>query len=360
MKIATIIGARPQFIKASVVSRKIKEIETIEEIIIHTGQHFDSEMSEIFFKELDIPEPKYNLGINNLIHGAMTGRMIEEIEKILISESPDWVIVYGNTNSTLAAAIASKKLQIKLAHVEAGLRSFNMKMPEEINRILTDRISDLLLCPTEKAIENLHLEGFANFESNIVNTGDVMFDSVKFYTQLANRKSNLLEEVNLDEPFVLCAIHREENTTNKKRLSEIIEALEVIDNEIKVICPIHPRTKSLLHRTTELSTISFIKPVGYIEMQALLSKCNFVLTDSGGLQKEAFFHNKKCFILRDETEWTELVECGANEIVGASKERIIKAIKSFERAAQPSVIFEKFYGDGDAAKKVMESIINFT
>ena len=354
MRILTVIGARPQFIKAAMVSKKILGTEGIEEIILHTGQHFDERMSSIFFEELQIPKPHYNLGINQMNHGAMTGRMIEEIEKVIIKENPDWVLVYGDTNSTLAGAIASKKLHVKLAHVEAGLRSFNMKMPEEINRILTDRVSDLLLCPTENSVKNLVNEGFGNFDCKIINVGDVMLDATNFYFNLAENISNIIGRLELSKPYILCTIHREENTADKRRFNEIIQSLEILSQKWSIVCPLHPRTKNILGDINKSSEIIFIEPVGYLDMQMLLGHCDFVMTDSGGLQKEAFFHGKKCFTLRDETEWTELVDCGANEVVGAKKERIIGAVEKMNYSIDQDFSSYNFYGKGDAGKKIID------
>ena len=296
MKLITIIGARPQFIKAAAVSREISKHKDINEIIIHTGQHFDANMSEIFFEQMQISKPDYNLEINSLTHGAMTGRMIERIEKVLLKEKPDWVLVYGDTNSTIAGSLAAKKLHIKVAHIEAGLRSFNRNMPEEINRILTDKISDILFCPTNTAVQNLQNEGIGkNSLSNIVKCGDVMQDAAIFYSELAQKP-----ELNLPKQFILATIHRAENTDEPKRLTSIFNALSVISNEIPIILPLHPRTKKIISNSqlkTNNSQLIFIDPVGYLEMIYLLQNCSLVMTDSGGLQKEAFFFEKPCVTL---------------------------------------------------------------
>ena len=355
MRIVTVIGARPQFIKAAMVSKKVLGTEGMEEIILHTGQHFDERMSSIFFEELQIPKPHYNLGINQMNHGAMTGRMIEEIEKILIKENPDWVLVYGDTNSTLAGAIASKKLHIKLAHVEAGLRSFNMKMPEELNRILTDRVSDLLLCPTENSVKNLVNEGFGNFDCKIINVGDVMLDASLYYSKIAEENSTVLQYLEIEEPFILCTVHRAENTSDDRKLTEIFESLEQLSLDIGVVCPLHPRTKNMLKK--EYQGINFIDPLGYVDMQHLLSHCDFVMTDSGGLQKEAFFHQKKCFTLRDETEWVELVACNANEIVGSDMEKIMASLDRFRSQVNWEFPNYNFYGDGNASEKIISALM---
>jgi UDP-GlcNAc3NAcA epimerase len=356
MKIVTIIGARPQFIKAATVSREIKKHPNIKEVIIHTGQHFDANMSEVFFNEMQIPKPDYNLDINSLSHGAMTGRMLEGIEKVLIKEKPDWVLVYGDTNSTIAGALAAKKLSIKVAHVEAGLRSFNMEMPEEINRILTDRISDKLFCPTDTAIKNLKNEGFKNINAEIVNSGDVMYDAALFYSKF-NKKSDKVENLISGKNFILCTIHREENTNNILNIKSIFEALIEISNETEIIIPLHPRTKKIIDNNNILISdrIKIIDPVGYFDMIYLLKNCSLVMTDSGGLQKEAYFFEKMCITLREETEWVELVENGSNYIVGANKLKIIETYKS--NKSKEIDFVKNLYGDGQAARIIVGNII---
>lgn len=350
MKVITIVGARPQFIKAAVVSRIIKNNKDITEIIVHTGQHFDSNMSEIFFEEMEIPKPDYNLNINGLGHGAMTGQMLEKIEEVLLKEKPDWVLVYGDTNSTLAGALAAKKLHIKVAHVEAGLRSFNMKMPEEINRILTDRISDILFCPTETALKNLYNEGYKNIGCRIENVGDVMQDAALFYCEKAKKP-----EFELPDKFVLCTLHRAENTDNPKAFKDIFDALEEISEKTPVVLPLHPRTKNKLKSINynfESSTIFFIEPVGYFEMIYLILNCELVMTDSGGLQKEAFFFKKLCLTLREETEWVELVENGFNLVCGSNKENIISSFRKLKTYLQIN-FDEKLFGNGEAGRKII-------
>jgi len=330
-KIITILGARPQFVKAAVLSRIISDKNELEEVIVHTGQHYDNNMSEVFFQEMEIPKPKYNLNINGLSHGAMTGQMLESIEKVLLDEKPDVIVIYGDTNSTIAGALAAKKLNIKVVHIEAGLRSYNMQMPEEINRILTDRISDLLLCPTETAIKNLKKEGFDNIDTKIVQCGDIMKDAVEFYSQSSSEKSNLLDRLKLKkEKFVLATIHRQENTDNVENLKSIFEGLENIAKEMPVVLPMHPRTKNILKENDLNYNITTIPPVGYFDMLELLKNCNMVVTDSGGLQKEAFFNKKHCIITREETEWVELVENDFAEIVGSDKNKMITAFNRFE------------------------------
>ena len=356
MKIVTIVGARPQFIKASALSREIKNHSGIEEVIIHTGQHFDANMSDIFFKEMDIPAPKYQLDIHSLSHGAMTGRMLEEIEKILVSEKPDCVLVYGDTNSTLAGALAARKLNIRVAHVEAGLRSYNMAMPEEINRILTDRISDILFCPTDTAIKNLKNEGFDHFNIKLVQSGDIMFDAALYYKSKADSESTIIDDLNLNSgEYVLATIHRQENTDQTNRLQEIIEALNIIHHHRTVVVPIHPRTRKLIEQQQIKVKFKMIDPVGYLDMISLTSNASIVMTDSGGLQKEAFFFGKYCITLRDQTEWIELVEGGFNTLVGADKNVILDA---YHTNLSPKTSFNiRLYGDGHAAGKIINSLI---
>ncbi|MCD6544629.1 MAG: UDP-N-acetylglucosamine 2-epimerase (non-hydrolyzing), partial [Flavobacteriaceae bacterium] len=330
-KIVTILGARPQFVKAAVLSRVIADKGEIEEVIIHTGQHYDSNMSDIFFNEMDIPKPKYNLDINGLGHGAMTGQMLEKIEEVLIIEKPNAVVIYGDTNSTIAGALAAKKLDIKVIHIEAGLRSFNMQMPEEINRILTDRISDLLLCPTDTAIQNLKKEGFDNLDIKIVKSGDIMKDAVAFYSNDSAKRSSIIKNLKLEnKEFVLATIHRQENTDDLAKLKSIFEGLEDISKEMQVVLPLHPRTKGILEAHELNYDITFIDPVGYFDMLELLKNCKMVVTDSGGLQKEAFFNKKHCIIARDETEWVELVKNGFARIIGSDREKMLDTYKDFK------------------------------
>ncbi len=349
-KILTIVGARPQFVKAAALSRAFKKTG-IEEILLHTGQHFDENMAEIFFRQMEIPTPKYNLGINSLSHGAMTGRMLEEIEKALVLEKPSAVVVFGDTNSTLAGALAASKLHIPVAHVEAGLRSFNMKMPEEINRVVTDRISDYLFCPTEVAIKNLHVEGFDNFKTKIINSGDVMYDVALYYSRFSAERSTIIKELGLKEkPFLLATLHRQENTDDLTRLNSIISALNTLSTGYQIVLPIHPRTRKIIRNQNVRLNFEPIDPVGYFDMIELLKHCKMVLTDSGGLQKEAYFFNKHCLVARDETEWTELVDLNYNFMVGAETQKIIQTV---EKVAGSSALFDvKPYGDGNAAEKI--------
>ncbi|MDL2297126.1 UDP-N-acetylglucosamine 2-epimerase (non-hydrolyzing) [Bacteroidales bacterium OttesenSCG-928-C03] len=353
MKIITVIGARPQFIKAAPISRAIDRHADIQEIVIHTGQHFDDNMSSVFFEEMDIRKPAYNLGINSLSHGAMTGLMLAKIEEILLIEKPDWMMVYGDTNSTLAGALAAKKIHINVAHVESGLRSFNMRMPEEVNRVLTDRISDLLFCPTPQAVDNLLKEGYANRSCHIVQTGDVMLDAARLFTPSAKKPP-----VDIPERFILCTFHRAENTDNPETLSELIAGIDEIAQEVAVVCPLHPRTKAkLLDNGYDLtnSPILFIEPVGYLEMIWLLSHASLVMTDSGGLQKEAYFFQKQCITLRNETEWVELVELGANHLAGTNRAQIVDIYHDLLNP-RPVDFSLPLYGDGNASEKIVQSM----
>lgn len=351
MRIITIVGARPQFIKAAALSRELK-LRGINEILVHTGQHFDQKMSDIFFEEMDIPKPAYNLEIHSLSHGAMTGRMLEEIEKVLLIEKPDIVLVYGDTNSTLAGALAAKKLHIKVGHIEAGLRSFNMNMPEEINRILTDRISDLLFCPTETALRNLEREGYNSFDVRFENTGDIMLDTALYYSTLSSTQSSVLSLLAIKEAFVLATIHRAENTDNLERLDSILGALNELQKRIQVICPMHPRTQKIISANALKADFTIIEPVGYFDMIELTKASSLVITDSGGLQKEAFFFSTPCITVRDQTEWTELVDHGYNRLVGTDRERILSAAEDFLN--NPLEFNCNLYGDGHSASRIAD------
>ena len=355
-KIISILGARPQFVKAAVLSRIIEDKQEFSEVIIHTGQHFDTNMSDVFFTEMKIPKPKYNFDINGLSHGAMTGRMLEKIEEVLLIEKPSIVVVYGDTNSTLAGALAAKKLDIKLVHIEAGLRSFNMAMPEEINRILTDRIADLLLCPTQTAVSNLKNEGFENINSKIKLCGDIMSDSVSFYGQLSASRSKIIERLSLGQKtFVLATIHRQENTDNPENLRSIIEGFNEISESTLVVLPMHPRTKILLEKYSITFKGLAIDPVGYFDMLQLLKNCLLVITDSGGLQKEAYFNNKPCLVAREETEWIELVSEGYASIVGSDS---VKMLKEYKRFTKEKLDFKTgLYGE-NVGVSIYESIKN--
>jgi len=349
MKIITVIGARPQFIKSAMVSKAIQKVEGINEVIVHTGQHFDQNMSEVFFNDFELASPAYNLGVHSLMHGAMTGKMLIELEPILLSEKPDVVMVYGDTNSTLAGALAAKKLNIKLAHVEAGLRSHNQSMPEEINRIIVDRISDILFCPTLAAYDNLIKEGFEGFNSKIFVTGDVMQDAALYFGKISLAKSTIKRNLNLGE-FILATLHRAENTDNAVHLQSIVSALNEIHKKTTVVMPIHPRTQYLMDKYQIKPSFIIIKPVGYIDMLALIQQARMVITDSGGLQKEAYFFRKNCITLRQETEWVELVEKGYNILAGSNTQQIINA---YELMLQKENNFDtSLYGSGNTAAQI--------
>lgn len=358
MKIVTIIGARPQFIKAAVVSRAIGLCRAeIKEVIVHTGQHFDANMSDIFFEELDIPKPDFNLGIGGGTHGQNTGRMIEGIEEVLIKEKPAFVLVYGDTDSTLAGTIAAVKLHIPVAHVEAGLRSFNRKMPEEINRILTDHASEILFTPTLTAVNNLANEGISS--NKIKQVGDVMYDAALYYGSKLEQTGNIIKQLGISsKKYALTTIHRAENVDDKERLTSILEGLKQYHNTI--VWPLHPRTKNRLKSfgVNIPINVKIIEPVGYLDMIILEKHAALIATDSGGVQKEAYFHKVPCITLRDETEWIELVQCGANIITGANTENIIAALK--KAVMVDSNIFNiPLYGNGNSGKEIVEYLIKY-
>jgi len=356
--IITIVGARPQFVKAAAVSRIIKADGHFEEKILHTGQHFDESMSAIFFSEMAIPSPHFHLHVHSLPHGAMTGRMLEGIEEHLLEEKPDAVMVYGDTNSTLAGALAAAKLHIPLFHVEAGLRSFNREMPEEINRILTDRISDLLFCPTQTAWDNLLSEGFGAMPCQMVLSGDVMQDAALFYAERAAEMPSYPASLGLDgTPFALATFHRQENTDTPENLNGIIQALNQLNQQIPVLAPLHPRTRKILDAANLRTEFQTSAPVGYLQMIQLLRTCSLVLTDSGGLQKEASFFGKYCVTLREETEWVELVEGGCNTLTGANPARILSA--SRHALSHPFPAIPAYYGGGQAAENIHAAICRF-
>lgn len=358
MKIVTIVGARPQFIKAAALSRVIQRDRNIQEVIIHTGQHFDDNMSKVFFDELEIPEPQYHLDIHSLGHGAMTGRMLEAIENILLIEKPDFVLIYGDTNSTLAGALAAKKLHIRVAHVEAGLRSFNMQMPEEINRILSDRISDILFCPTQQAVANLRNEGYDHLDATVCNSGDIMYDAALFFRSKSGTNTRILTKYHLTPgDYILGTIHRQENTDDIPRLMQIVAAFNHLHAERQVIVPLHPRTRNIMKNQGIQPEFTVIEPIGYIDMTTLTSNAGMVMTDSGGLQKEAYFFGKYCLTLRDQTEWTELVENGFNTIVGADKDTILDAYYT-NRTNTPD-FSTNLYGDGHAAEFISAKLLTY-
>ena len=398
MKIATIVGARPQFIKAAVISRAISQSnKPVTEVIVHSGQHYDRNMSDVFFEEMGIPRPDYFLDINGLSHGAMTGQMLEKIEEVLLKEKPDIVLVYGDTNTTLAGALAAAKLHIPVAHVEAGLRSFNRRMPEEINRVLTDHVANILFCPTQQAVENLKDEGigiesssahklvgsssqvvecdpvqeiensstneFMNLRGNlspithdlmpiVALVGDVMYDSVLFSLKIAEKNSKIIEKLNLkSKAYALATVHRAENTDDSHRLQAIFEALEKISAEgLPVVLPLHPRTRKFFDASRFSDTkIKIIEPVSYLDMLQLEQQAELILTDSGGVQKEAYWMKVPCITLRDETEWIETVEAGWNILAGADRDKIIESA-NVDRS--PSAQYPA-YGDGKAGEKIV-------
>ncbi|UVL85605.1 UDP-N-acetylglucosamine 2-epimerase (non-hydrolyzing) [Pseudomonas sp. B21-028] len=358
MKILTIIGARPQFIKASVVSHFISTLSGVEEIVVHTGQHFDSNMSDVFFHELGMSAPAYYLDIHGGSHGDMTGRMLIEVEKVLLLEHPDIVLVYGDTNSTLAGALAAVKLHIPVAHVEAGLRSFNMAMPEEVNRILTDRVSRWMFTPTTTAAEHLTKEGVST--ANIVPVGDVMYDVAKFHGGRVDARGRVMSKLDLKEAgFVLATVHRAENTDDSARLTSIVEAFRDLSTDLPIVWPVHPRTRAVLDKRGQLDdmpkNLHLIDPVGYLDMVQLEKHAALIATDSGGVQKEAFFYGVPCVTLRDETEWTELVEAGWNRLVSSkSSQEVAAAIRAAVgtkgQAVQP-------YGEGNAAELIVRRLV---
>lgn len=351
-RIVSVVGARPQFIKAAPVSRVLKK--TMQEILIHTGQHYDENMSQIFFDELGLSRPDYDLEVGSGSHGYQTGLMLERIEEVLLKENPQLVLVYGDTNSTLAGALAAVKLHIPVAHIEAGLRSYNQSMPEEINRVLTDRCSDLLFCPTCTALQNLVKE---NIHDGVHNTGDVMYDAALLFSDVARTKSDILSRYDLKpKHYCLCTVHRADNTDKKKNIESIIEALLQIDG--LVLFPVHPRTHIVLKeyglvRSIQKSDhIKLVDPVGFLDMIILEKNAKMILTDSGGMQKEAYFYQVACVTLREETEWIETVEEGWNVLVGTDPEKIIHAVRTFK----PSVTQKHPYGNGKASENIKKVI----
>lgn len=344
IKILTILGARPQFVKAAAVSRVIKGENQIVEKIFHSGQHYDSNMSDIFFHQMDIPKPDYQFNISGRTHAKMTAEMMVAIEEIVLQQQFDFIMVYGDTNTTLAGALVASKQHIPLIHVEAGLRSFNKKMPEEINRVLTDHVADILFAPTVQAERNLKAEGITNGVHLI---GDVMYDATLFYKQAMKKPGNL--EISRD--FYLCTIHRQENTDDKQKLENIIKALREIALLTPIILPLHPRTKNAIQNLNiDTYGITIIDPVGYFEMIYLLEHCSGVITDSGGLQKESYFFHKPTLILRDETEWIELVENEVAILVGSDTKRILEG---FTKLHSGIVFPPNLYGDGEASHKII-------
>lgn len=344
MKVLTVVGARPQFVKAAMVSHAILESGRISEKIVHTGQHYDADMSGTFFSELHIPEPEYNLNIGGLSHGVMTGRMLEGLEPIIQQEAPDLVLVYGDTNSTLAGALAASKLNVPVAHVEAGLRSFNRAMPEEINRVVTDHLSSLLFCPTQGAVDQLANEGIRD---NVHRVGDVMYDAALVTSRIAGERSTVLADLALEPgSYQVATLHRAENTDTREALLRAVDWLEDEATRDKMILPQHPRTASKMEQFgLGWKKVRAVPPLGYLDMTALLANCGRVLTDSGGLQKEAYFHRKPCVTLRDETEWVETIECGWNRLWTVADYAERRPIDS--------------YGDGTAAQQIVQRLLAF-
>lgn len=348
VKVVSVVGARPQFIKASPVSKALRQAEH-QEFMIHTGQHYDYEMSRVFFDEMELPEPDVNLEVGSGSHGKQTGEMLIQIENVLLAEKPGCVLVYGDTNSTLAGALAAVKLHIPVAHVEAGLRSFNREMPEEHNRVLADHMSDLLFCPTKTAVKNLEHEGITR---GVHLVGDVMYDSILHNIKLAEQNSDVLDRLQLKPGcYALATVHRAENTNHPDKLRNIIQALALINEETRVIFPVHPRTKQYL-RNSELKIqnlkLKIIDPVPYLDMLLLEKNAHVILTDSGGVQKEAYWFKVPCVTLRDETEWIETVASGWNTVVGTNPDLIKKAVEE----AHSERDIKNFYGDGNASTSI--------
>ena len=353
MKIVSVVGARPQFIKCAPVSRELRKEH--EEILVHTGQHYDHGMSEVFFEELRIPKPDYNLGIGSGTHGRQTGAMLGVIEDVLGKEEPDFVLVYGDTNSTLAGALAAAKLHIPVAHVEAGLRSFDRRMPEEVNRVLTDHCSDILFCPTETAVRNLTAEGVTE---GVHLVGDVMCDALKYNRTVAEERSRVLEDVGVRPgEYLVATVHRPSNTDSREHMAAIIDALGEAGRP--VVFPVHPRTRhylgeyGLLEKMPE--NVRVIEPLGYLDMLCLMAHAEKILTDSGGVQKEAYMLGIPCITLRENTEWVETVEAGWNVLVGAERGRIVDAIRHFSPGAQQRNLF----GNGDASASIGETLTQY-
>ena len=379
MKLVTVIGARPQIIKAAALSRAIKNhfSDRIQEIIVHTGQHYDDNMSQVFFDELGIPRPDYNLHVGSASHGVQTARMTEGLESILIKEQPDFIVLYGDTNSTLAGAVAAAKIHVPIVHIEAGLRSFNKTMPEEINRIVCDHCSTLLFSPTKAGFENLKREGFPidneppyTIDSpKVYHCGDIMYDNSLHFADIAEAKTDIIQRLELTgKPFILATIHRDSNTDQPERLNAIFNALICLSNECQVVLPLHPRTAKLLKTNLDGEkqaqlfnnpSISLIPPVSFLEMIALERHAQLVMTDSGGVQKEAYFFQKPCIILRPETEWVEIVQTGNAILADADECRIMQAWQHFQ--SNPPTTFPEIFGDGHAAEFMLKMMLeNFS
>ena len=379
MRIVTVVGARPQFIKAASIRRAIQKINKrkrrIQEILVHTGQHYDYMMDKVFFEELRLPKPDYHLGVGSGSHAKQTGKMLEGIEAVLQREKPRMVMVYGDTNSTLAGALAAAKLKIPVGHVEAGLRSYNPSMPEEINRLLTDHLSTLLFCPTDQAVRNLLKEGIKDGGTRIVkNVGDVMYDSVLYYSKIAERRSAILQELGLYTPnsvrnanlrslripnYYLATLHRAENTDDSKRLKSILRALNELGRNSPTVLPLHPRTKKMIkayHLFSEFKNIKFIEPVSYLDMLKLGKNAKAILTDSGGVQKEAYWFGVPCLTLREETEWVETIKSGWNVLAGTSVQKIVKEA-GHAGARRRNLKRNKIFGDGKASQKIVQILM---
>lgn len=377
MRVITIVGARPQFIKAAAISRAIRNhfSTSIEEIIMHTGQHYDSNMSDVFFTDLGIPAPQYHLGIGSLTHSQQTGRMMEAIEKILVLKKPRAVIVYGDTNTTLAGALSAAKLHIPVVHIEAGLRSFNKSMPEEINRVLTDHVSTLLFSPTETGIKNLRAEGYREHRGGnhtadhpgIYHSGDIMLDNTLYFSELAEKRSEVLSKLNPGgKPYILATIHRPSNTDKCQHLQSIMSALnDIAHTGMKIILPLHPRTRARLHEQHNQDTLNMVQnnphivladPVSFLDMILLEKNAEIIITDSGGVQKEAYFLRRPSIIVREETEWVEIVKTGNAALCGAQRMKILKAFERF--ANYKPTYYPEFFGDGNAARFICKTINN--
>ena len=358
-RVLSVVGTRPNFVKMAPIVAEIKRRGRFEHLLVHTGQHYDDNMSKVFFDELHIPRPAVNLEVGSGPHGQQTAAMLEKIEQILLSEKPDWVLIYGDTNSTLAGALAAAKLHINVAHVEAGLRSFNRRMPEEINRMVADQLAATLLCPTDLAVKNLAAEGITQ---GVFQVGDVMYDSVLYNAALAQKGSSVMQTLGLaPKGFYLATIHRAENTDDPARLAGILEAFSRV--KCPIVLPLHPRTRKTLGAGLEKlgGPVRVIDPVPYLDMLMLEKNCRMVLTDSGGVQKEAYWFDVPCITLRDQTEWVELVQAGCNVIVGAGADAIMSAVDTFEAAGAklPPGRPSKLYGDGHCAEKIVQKLLEY-
>ncbi len=372
MKIVTIIGARPQIIKAAALSRAVRSFQhPVHEVIVHTGQHYDANMSEVFIRELSIPQPDYNLGVGSGSHGKQTASMIEGIEQVLVTEQPDWLVVYGDTNSTLAGAVAASKLHVPIAHIEAGLRSFNKAMPEEVNRILCDHVSTLLFSPTGAGIRNLLREGFVQQDGpyhvdkpGVFHCGDLMYDNSLHFAGVAETQTDIATRLDLQrKPFLLATIHRNANTDDADRLNRLFDTLCELSERFdrRIILPLHPRTRKMMEQTLSAEVqdrinradIDIVEPASFLEMIVLESRSELVITDSGGVQKEAYYFKKPCIILRPETEWIELVELGCAALCDADRNKILE---SYAELTRRDLKFPSVFGDGKAAEFILSTL----